>query len=202
MKTVVINAGPRRRDTNAQIIKSAAEGAEAAGSDVKYVDLYKLQLSGCRACNICKRPDNACRCYWKDEVSPLIEEILNADCLLIAAPVFFSEPTSHYRALMERIIYCIVSFEVGNAFKGKVNVGLFYTLEYSKEYFEKSVRPNLKMSEDLLKMLNGKLEVSTVQYTTKRELEKKDEDYVKKAVEELSRDLENAYNIGFELSKI
>ena len=38
-----------------------------------------------------------------------------------------------------------------------ISVGLFYTINYPKDYFEKSVRPHLKQSEDVLKMLNGKV---------------------------------------------
>ena len=52
MKTIVINAGPKRRDTNAQLAKSADEGARSVGSEVEYVDLYKIDLCGCRACLI------------------------------------------------------------------------------------------------------------------------------------------------------
>ena len=111
MKAIVINAGPKRKDSNAQLAKSAMKGAESAGADVEYVDLYKLDLCGCRNCSICKNDDKVGKCYWKDEVSPLIERILDSDCLIIASPIFFTEPTSHYRALIERLIYCIVSFK-------------------------------------------------------------------------------------------
>ena len=66
------------------------------------------------------------KCYWKDDLSPIIEKILNADTLLIGSQIFFNEPTSHYRALVERLIYCIVSYDRNYYYKGKVNVGIFY----------------------------------------------------------------------------
>ena len=202
MKTVVINAGPKRRDNNAKLMKSAAEGAEMAGADVEYIDLYSLDLRGCMNCTICKQDGRTGKCYWRDEVSPLIENILAADCLLIGSPIFFSEPTSHYRALMERLIYCIVSYDVGNTFKGKINVGLFYTINFSKEYFEKSVRPNLKLSEDLFKMFNGEVVIYTSCNFTKRDLAKLDEDEVSLKEKEFSFDLDSAFEIGKKLSKI
>ena len=202
MKTVVINAGPKRRDNNAKLMKSAAEGAEMAGADVDYIDLYSLDLRGCMNCAICKQDGRTGKCYWRDEVSPLIENILAADCLLIGSPIFFSEPTSHYRALMERLIYCIVSYDVGNTFKGKINVGLFYTINFSKEYFEKSVRPNLKLSEDLFKMFNGEVVIYTSCNFTKRDLAKLDEDEVSLKEKEFSFDLDSAFEIGKKLSKI
>ena len=143
MKTIVINADPKRKGICAQLMKQALKGAESVGTEVEYVDLYKMDLSGCRICLICKRDEDICKCYWRDDFSPLIERIFDADCLLIGAPIFFSNPSSHYMALLERLIYCMVSYKTGNKFKGKVNVGLFYTINYPMDYFEKSIRPHL-----------------------------------------------------------
>ncbi len=198
MTTVVINAGPKRKELNAQLAKSAADGAESVGSKVEYVDLYKLDLHGCMCCLICKKRDS-CKCYWRDEVSPLIDRILAADSLIIVAPIFFTEPTSHYRALIERLIFCIVSYDVGNAFKGKVNVGLIYTVNYSISYFEESVRPHLKQSEDLFKMLNGNVEIHTFENISQNAYSKKDGS-LKSKEEQFSRDLKETFEIGARLS--
>ena len=200
MKTVVINAGPKIRDVNAQLAKSAAEGARSAGSEVEYVDLYKMDLSGCHVCLICKNDEDVCKCFWRDELSPLIERIFDADSLLIAAPIFFSQPTSHYMALLERLIYCMVSYKTGNKFRGKVNVGLFYTINYPMGYFEKSVRPQLKQSEDLLDMLNGKVIIETFSNISKNMKSKSSEDELKSKEEQLSMDLERVFEISADLS--
>ena len=204
MKTIVINAGPKRKDFNAQLIKSAFRGAESVGGEVEYVDLYKLDLSGCRVCLICKNDEDVCKCYWRDELSPLIERIFNADCLLIGVPIFFSQPSSHYMALLERLVYSMVSYKTGNKFKGRVNVGLFYTINYPMDYFEKSVRPHIKQSEDLLKMLNGEVVIYTSCNISKNESSKTDEEsqkMIKQKEEQFSIDLERAFEIGAELSK-
>lgn len=201
MKTVVINAGPKRKDINAQFAKSLAEGAESTGADVEYVDLYKFDLSGCHNCQICKKEGKECKCYWRDELSPLIDRILDADCLLIAVPIFFTEPTSHYRALIERLIFCIVSYDVGNAFKGKVNVGLFYTVNYDVEYFEKSVRPNLKSSEDILKMLNGELKIMSFENISQNIYNTEDESSLNQKEEQLNSNLDIVFDLAFQLSK-
>ena len=199
MKTVVINADPKRKGVNAQLAKSAAEGAESAGSDVKYVDLYKLNLCGCRICQICKRDDEVSKCYWRDELSPLIDEIFAADSLIIAVPIFFSNPSSHYMAFLERMIYSIVSYKIGNKFKGKVNVGLFYTIHYPRDYFEKSVRPHIKQSEDLLKMLNGNVVIDIFSNISKNDYASKDDDLIRSKEEQLSRDLKKVHDISADL---
>ena len=179
-------------------MKSALKGAEAVGADVKYVDLYKLKLSGCRICLICKRDEEVCKCYWRDELSPLIEDIFNADALLIGAPIFFSHPSSHYMALLERLIYSMVSYNSGNKFKGKVNVGLFYTINYPMDYFEKSVRPHLKQSEDLLKMLNGNLVIDTFSNISKNDYDN-NPDIAKSKENQLNFDLERVFELSVEL---
>lgn len=169
MKAVVINADPKRKGVCAQLMKSAKKGAESVGCEVEYVDLYKMDLSGCRICLICKRDEDTCKCYWRDELSSVIERIFESDCLMIGAPIFFSNPSSHYMALLERLIYSMVSYETGNKFRGRVNVGLFYTINYPMDYFEKSVRPNLKQSEDLLKMFNGRVVIDAFSNISKND---------------------------------
>ena len=139
VKTIVINADPKMKEDTARLLKSAMKGAESAGSKVEYVNLYKLDIRGCMNCSICKTKNKeSFKCYWRDGLSPIIEKILNADALLIGSQIFFNEPTSHYRALLERLIFCIVSFNE-HYFKGKVNVGIFYTVLTNKERFEKYV---------------------------------------------------------------
>ena len=54
MKTIILNASPRKNWNTAQLLKSAAKGAESAGAEVEYIDLYDLNFTGCRSCMLCK----------------------------------------------------------------------------------------------------------------------------------------------------
>ena len=102
MKTIVINASPRKRWNTAQILKSAYEGAKSVGADVEYIDLYDIDLKGCMSCLVCKsKKTEKVKCYWRDDLSPIIERILEADTLLVGSPIYFGKSTSHFRALME-----------------------------------------------------------------------------------------------------
>jgi multimeric flavodoxin WrbA len=200
----VINADPKRKGTNAQLMKSAVKGAESVGAEVKYVDLYKFDFSGCRVCLICKKEGMSCKCYWRDELSSLIGEIFESDALLIGVPLFFSLPSSHYLAFLERLIFSMVSFKTGNTFNGKVDVGLFYTVEYPLDYFEKSIRPNLKQSEDLLRMLNGNVIIDSFSNISKTERDnstKEGSDSLTLKENQLSKDLDKIFEIAAELSK-
>lgn len=84
MHTLVLNASPGKAWNTAKPLKSAAEGAKSAGSEVDYIDLYDLNFTGCRSCMLCKREGaQRCRRYWKDDLSPIIDKIFRAGALLI-----------------------------------------------------------------------------------------------------------------------
>ena len=55
MKTIIINASPRKNWNTAQLLKEAQKGAESVGAETDYIDLYDLNFTGCRSCLACKR---------------------------------------------------------------------------------------------------------------------------------------------------
>ena len=210
MKTIVINVSPRRKWNTAQLMKEAANGAESVGAEVEYIDLYKLDLHGCMSCLICKKMGKErCKCYWNDDMSPLIEKILDADNLIIGSPIYLSEPTSHYRALLERLIFCILSYDNHSSYyKGKVNVALFYTMNAPKDYYETMMKQYLESSAQVFNMLNGEVEIYPVFNTlqvndySKYSMAAFDEKNKKLNHEkQFPIDLETAFEIGARLSK-
>jgi multimeric flavodoxin WrbA len=157
MKTIIINASPRKNWNTAQLLKEAQKGAESSGAETEYIDLYDLSFTGCRSCLACKRKDaERCKCYWKDDLSPLIDKILAADNLIIGTPIYFGEPTAQFRALYERLLCCVMSYDTegeGTYYPGNLNTGIIYTMNAPKAYFETCGFPALPMMEQMLGML-------------------------------------------------
>ena len=54
-KVMIINGSPRKNFNTAKLLKSAAQGAEAAGAETEIVHLYDLSYKGCISCLMCKR---------------------------------------------------------------------------------------------------------------------------------------------------
>jgi len=161
MKTIVINASPRANWNTAMLLQEAVKGAEAAGAETEYVSLYDLDFTGCRSCLACKR-ENAqrCKCYWNDDLSPLIQRILSADAVIIGSPIYFSEPTAHFRALLERLMFCVLSYDgvKRNYFQGKVNVGLIYTMNCPEDFYTGTYQHMFATHQGLFKeFLNGEV---------------------------------------------
>ena len=211
MKTIVINASPRKNWNTAQLLKSAQKGAESAGSETEYIDLYDLKFTGCRSCLACKRKGaERCKCYWKDDLSPLIDRITQAQSLIIGSPIYFGEPTAQFRALLERLLFVMLSYDnYSSYFTSKVNVGLIYTMNASGAYVETLIKPMAKNMEGLFRFLNGTVKTYLSCNTTQVadyskysmagfDVEKKKETREK----QFPIDLEEAYKMGRELTGI
>jgi multimeric flavodoxin WrbA len=143
------------------LLKEAEKGAREAGSETEYIDLYDLQFTGCRSCMACKRKDGErCKCFWKDDLSPVIDRIFQADSLIIGSPIYLGDITSQVHALIERLHFCALSYDdYSNYFKGKVNVGIILTMNAPRAYFEQSYLGKAKEVEQIFRALNGNVEV-------------------------------------------
>jgi len=153
MKTIIINASPRKNWNTAQLLKEVERGAQSVGAEIEYIDLYDLSFTGCRSCFACKLKNGKHPgCAWKDDLSPLIDRILDADALIIGTPIYWGEPTAQFRALMERLVFCTMPYDQGTYFNGAVNVGLIYTMNADQEYYERNMRSYLSNIEGLFQM--------------------------------------------------
>ena len=203
MKTIVINASPRKNWNTAQLLKEAQKGAESVGSQTEYINLYSLNFTGCRSCLACKaKGAEKAKCFWKDDLSPVIDKILHADSLIIGTPIYFGEPTAHFRALLERLFFCILSYDNGGSvFHGKVNVGIIYTMNVSEQYYEEKLKPTLAATDNLMKLLNGEVRTyascDTLQVSDYGKYDMFDEVHKKEQHEkQFPLDLKAAYEMG------
>lgn len=212
IKTILINASPRKNWNTAQLLKSAQKGAESAGAETKYIDLYDLNFTGCCSCLACKRKGSEKnKCYWKDDLSPLIDEILHSDAVIIGSPIYMGEPTAHFRALYERLAFCTLSYEEGepSTFDGKVNMGFIYTMNAPKDYYEENMRPALQPTEYFYGLLlHGKIRSTascdTLQVSEYSKFDMSGFDESDKKAhhdKQFPLDLEEAYKLGAEVSK-
>ena len=210
MKVIIINASPRKNWNTAQLLKSAQEGAKSVGADTEYIDLYDLNFTGCRSCLACKRKNvQRCKCYWKDDLSPLIDKILQSDTLLIGSPIYLSNTTSQFNALFERLIFVILSYDdYSSYFKGKLNLGIFYTMNASKQFYEQNLKPLFKNQINMASFFNGKVEtyascdILQVSDYGKYSMAGFNEEHKKQVREtQFPKDLQEAFNIGVKLGK-
>lgn len=112
-KIMIIDGGPRRNMNTAQMLQRVAEGAKSAGNEieVKMIRLYDLDYKGCMSCMACKLKGRASSvCRFKDGLTPVLEEISQADGLVLGSPIYFGEVTGQMRAFLERLSFPWLSY--------------------------------------------------------------------------------------------
>lgn len=112
-KIIIIDGGPRKNMNTAKLLQRFAEGAKSAGNDieVKTVRLYDFDYKGCMSCMACKLKGKASTiCRFRDALTPILEEIAQADGLALGSPIYFGEVTGQMRAFLERLAFPWLSY--------------------------------------------------------------------------------------------
>ena len=112
-KIMIIDGGPRKNFNTASMLQKFAEGASSVSDqiEVKTVRLYGLDYKGCMSCMACKIKGKASNlCKFKDALTPVLEEIAEADGLELGSPNYFGEITAQMRAFLERLAFPWLSY--------------------------------------------------------------------------------------------
>ena len=112
-KIIIIDGGPRRGMNTAQMLQHFAEGAQSVSDDVEVttVRLYDMDFKGCMSCMVCKIKGKASNiCKFKDALTPVLEEIAQADGLVLGSPIYFGDVTGKMRIFLERLAFPWLSY--------------------------------------------------------------------------------------------
>ena len=110
---MIIDGGPRKNFNTASMLQSFAEGAKSVDTEieVKTVRLYDIDYKGCMSCMACKIKGKASNvCKFKDALTPILEEIAQADGLVLGSPIYFGQITGQMQAFLERLAFPWLSY--------------------------------------------------------------------------------------------
>ncbi|MCR5247070.1 MAG: flavodoxin family protein [Paludibacteraceae bacterium] len=137
-KIIIIDGGPRKTFNTASMLKKVAEGANSVseGIEVKSYRLYDLDYKGCMSCLACKIKGKAVNiCKFKDVLTPILEEIAEADGLVLGSPNYFGEISGQMRTFLERLAFPWLSYnDYSNTAPKRMPVLLIETQNGTKEY--------------------------------------------------------------------
>ena len=103
MKTVCLFGSPRPNGNSATLATRFCDTVERLGSTVQSFNLNKLKFRGCQACMACKGKQD--RCILNDDLAKALEDVREADALVLATPVYFGDITAQMKMFMDRT-YC------------------------------------------------------------------------------------------------
>ncbi|SKB92468.1 NADPH-dependent FMN reductase [Lachnospiraceae bacterium] len=100
MKKVVLITGSPRKDGNSKLMADCFDrAARAREIEVKRYDAVRLSMAGCYACNDCFK--NGSACAVEEKFNELAKDIMDADGIVMAAPVYWYSIPSQMKAVMD-----------------------------------------------------------------------------------------------------
>ncbi len=100
MKVLNILGSPRKNGNSTTLAEAFAKAAESAGAEVSTVRLNDLEYRGCQACYVCKSKLD--KCVLKDDLAPVLDEMHDADIIVLATPVYYGDITGQAKQFFDR----------------------------------------------------------------------------------------------------
>jgi multimeric flavodoxin WrbA len=215
MKTIAINGSPRKNWNTATLLQKALDGAASQGSETELVHLYDLNFKGCTSCFACKVIGGKSRgkCAMRDELTPVLEKITEADALILGSPVYYGEVSGEMRSFLERLLfqYLVYDETYSSLFKGNLSAAFFYTMNVPEQAMnDRKYVEHFKTTEGAIQRTLKVEELHTLYATDTYQFD----DYsrygitafdpdlkLKRKEEEFPKDCGRAYQIGTLLAK-
>lgn len=115
-KVVVLEGSPKKGGNTDLMAEAFAHAAEAAGHDVQIIPVGRMHIDGCKGCGSCYKAGKPCVFGDKDDWNGIAPDILAADAIVFATPVYWYGWTSQAKATLDRM-FCFMP--KGRAFAGK-----------------------------------------------------------------------------------
>lgn len=99
MNVLGISGSPRKGGNTETLLDAFLAGVEEAGAEKQKVILRDLEFTSCKGCNACHKTGE---CVLKDDLTPLFDEIIAADILALASPIYSMGITAELKAFIDR----------------------------------------------------------------------------------------------------
>ena len=99
MKIVVLKGSPRKSGNSNWLADQFIQGATEAGHEVTVFDCTKHKVGGCLACNACAMNGP---CVQRDDFATLREELLAADAIVLATPIYYFGMSAQLKTVIDR----------------------------------------------------------------------------------------------------
>lgn len=101
MKILVLNGSPRLNGNTIYMVNAFKDGAEAAGHTVTVENVSHMNINGCMGCEYCHTKEKGV-CVQKDDMQKLYKEILSADMLVFASPIYYFTLSAQLQSVIHR----------------------------------------------------------------------------------------------------
>lgn len=103
MKKVLILSGSPRKSGNSDLLcDEFMRGAADSGNDVEKIRVAEKKIGYCTGCYYCRTSGG--KCAIADDMSELLQKIIDCDVLVLASPVYFYSIDAQLKAVIDRTV--------------------------------------------------------------------------------------------------
>jgi multimeric flavodoxin WrbA len=124
---VILNGTPRAHGNTAVLVKWIEDALKERQWTTTTHNLYQLNFKGCSHCNACRNVMDKIGCVLKDDLQDILNNILRADAIIVASPVYCWAVSGCTSAALDRFyaFFKEVNGEIASLLKGKKVIGAF-----------------------------------------------------------------------------
>lgn len=101
MKNIVVISTSLHAGSNSEILADKfVEGAIAAGHHVEKISLKGKSIGFCKGCLACQKLG---KCVIDDDANTIMQQVLNADVVCWATPIYYYEMSGQMKTLIDRM---------------------------------------------------------------------------------------------------
>ncbi len=101
MRVLILNGSPRPKGNTKQMINAFCEGLEKAGHEWDELNVCRMNIHGCLACEYC-HGKGAGSCVQKDDMQNVYDMLKTADMLVIASPIYYHGLSGQMKCCIDR----------------------------------------------------------------------------------------------------
>jgi len=137
----------KKHGNTAEILKPFIEKLEEEKVTVNTIWVSDKEIAPCSSCFNCQNVDNEPGCSIKDDMEQVYEEILTADCIVFATPIYSWFCTAPMKAMIDRLFainkYYGDTKENYGLLKGKKSAIIAtcgYEIDQGADLFEEAIK--------------------------------------------------------------
>jgi len=100
-KILILSSSPRKGGNSDTLCNQFIKGATEAGHTAEKIYVHEQQIGFCKACYACKK-DGVC--IQKDDMVTILDEMIEADVIALATPVYFYSMNGQMKTLIDRTL--------------------------------------------------------------------------------------------------
>lgn len=101
-KVLILSGSPRKGGNSDLLCDEFMRGAIESGNEVEKIRVSANRIAPCSACYYCR--DNDGKCIHKDDMTVILQKMIDADVLVLASPVYFYSIDAQLKAVIDRTV--------------------------------------------------------------------------------------------------